>query len=450
MVNTVSIKKYKNSVTKKYISISNNEIDTIEKSSYWLSKKLDGQLWFYCKSNKNSKIINSNENDISNLVKDIKKDLDKKLSKSKNIILAGELYFLTKDRERYGDTISGLGDNSKKKNLRLGIFDIVVSDKFLSSFEKKYNFLKKTLGKNLKDFSHVLEHKKIKQNEINRLFKEIVIKNNAEGLIVRNDSAVYKIKKEETADLLITGYTIGNTPNQIRSISLGVFLNENEILHVGSCGNIPTNLRKDLYKKLVKLKVNSNFQKIASNGSAYNFIKPEIVCEIKLLEFQGDKSNDEPIRHLKYEYSNKSLNATGRSRSVSILNCSVVNIRSDKKANFEDCGIDQIIRVSGIPKSEFKELNNKDLPKSKILKREIFKKESKKGTAIRKFLFWKSNKGKSSDYPSYLCYYLDYSEGRSDPIKRKLYPFENEKLGLNHFENLVSENIKKGWEKYGA
>ena len=153
--------------------------------------------------------------------------------------------------------------------------------------------------KNLKDLSHVLEHKQIKHSDINKYFKEIVIKNNAEGLIVRNDSAVYKIKKEETADLLITGYTLGNTPNQIRSISLGVFLNENEILHVGSCGNIPTNLRKDLYKKLVKLKVNSNFQKIASNGSAYNFIKPEIVCEIKLLEFQGDKSNDEPIRHFK-------------------------------------------------------------------------------------------------------------------------------------------------------
>ena len=450
MDNSIAIKKYKNLVTRKYISVSNDEIDTIQKGDYWFSRKIDGQLWFYYKSNKNSKIINSNENDISNLVKDIKKDLDKKLSKSKNIILAGELYFLTKDRERYGDTISGLGDNSKKKNLRLGIFDIVVSDKFLGSFEKKYNFLKKILGENLKDFSHVLEHKRIKQNEINRLFKEIVIKNNAEGLIVRDDSAVYKIKKEETADLLITGYTLGNTPNQIRSISLGIFLNENEILHVGSCGNMPTNLRKDLYKKLIKLKVNSNFQKIASNGSAYNFVKPEIVCEIKLLEFQGDKSNDEPIRHLKYEYSNKFLNATGRSRSVSILNCNVINIRSDKKANFEDCGIDQIIKVSGIPKSEFKEVNNKDLPKSKIIKKETFKKESKKGTAIRKFLFWKSNKEKASDYPSYLCYYLDYSEGRSDPIKRKLYPFEDEKLGLNHFKNLVSENVKKGWEKYGA
>ena len=90
------------------------------------------------------------------------------------------------------------------------------------------------------------------------------------------------------------------------------------------------------------------------------------------------------------------------------------------------------------------------MPKSKIIKREIFKKESKKGIAIRKFLFWKSNKEKSSDYPSFLCYYLDYSEGRSDPIKRKLYPFEDEKLGLGHLKKLIDENIKKGWEKHNG
>ena len=400
----------------------------ITKGSYWFSRKYDGQLWFYCKSNKNSKIINSNENDISTLTSEIKKELDKKLSKTKNIILAGELYSLTKERERYGDTISGLGDKSKRKNLRFGVFDIVISDKLLSSFEEKYKFLKKNLSENYKELSHVLEHKQIKYSDINKHFKEIVIKNNAEGLIVRNDSDIYKIKKEETADLLITGYTLGNTPNQIRSISLGVFLNENEILHVGSCGNIPTNLRKDLYKKLVKLKVNSNFQKIASNRSAYNFIKPEIVCEIKLLEFQGDKSNDEPIRHLKYEFTNNSLNATGRARSVSILNSSIINIRKDKKPSYEDCGLKQIIRISGITKENFKEQNNKNLPKSKLIKKEVIKKESKKGIAIKKFVLWKSNKEKASDYPSYLCYYLDFSDGRKDPIKKKIYPFEHEKV----------------------
>ena len=451
-MNAVSlIKKYKNSVTRKYIFISKDEINTIPKNDLFISKKIDGQLWFYCKSVKNSQIINSNENEISDVIQDIKKDLDKKLKKIKNIILAAELYYLSSERERYGDTISGLGDKSKRKALRFGVFDVVYMEKLFPDFNKKYEFLKKTLNTKTKEPSHAIEQTKAKQSELTKFFKDKIEKNNAEGLIVRDNSSIYKIKQEETADLLITGYTVSDKANQIRSVSLGVYLNENEIVHIGACGNFTSDaLRKDLYKQLTKLKIKSNFQKIASNGAAYNFVKPAIVCEVKLLEFQGDKSNDEPIRHLKYEFTNNSLNATGRARSVSILNSSIINIRKDKKPSYEDCGLKQIIRISGIAKENFKEQNNKNLPKSKLIKKEVIKKESKKGIAIKKFVLWKSNKEKASDYPSYLCYYLDFSDGRKDPIKRKIYPFEHEKIGLNHFKKLLDENVKKGWEKYNG
>ncbi len=451
-MNAVSlIKKYKNSVTRKYIFISKDEINTIPKNDLFISKKIDGQLWFYCKSVKNSQIINSNENEISDVIQDIKKDLDKKLKKIKNIILAAELYYLSSERERYGDTISGLGDKSKRKTLRFGVFDVVYMEKLFPDFNKKYEFLKKTLNTKTKEPSHAIEQTKAKQSELTKFFKDKIEKNNAEGLIVRDNSSIYKIKQEETADLLITGYTVSDKANQIRSVSLGVYLNENEIVHIGACGNFTSDaLRKDLYKQLTKLKIKSNFQKIASNGAAYNFVKPAIVCEVKLLEFQGDKSNDEPIRHLKYEFINNSLNATGRARSVSILNSSIINIRKDKKPSYEDCGLKQIIRISGIAKENFKEQNNKNLPKSKLIKKEVIKKESKKGIAIKKFVLWKSNKEKASDYPSYLCYYLDFSDGRKDPIKRKIYPFEHEKIGLNHFKKLLDENVKKGWEKYNG
>ena len=451
-MNAVSlIKKYKNSVTRKYIFVSKDEINTIPKNDLFISKKIDGQLWFYCKSAKNSQIINSNENEISDVIQDIKKDLDKKLKKIKNIILAAELYYLSSERERYGDTISGLGDKSKRKALRFGVFDVVYMEKLFPDFNKKYEFLKKTLNTKTKEPSHAIEQTKAKQSELTKFFKDKIEKNNAEGLIVRDNSSIYKIKQEETADLLITGYTVSDKANQIRSVSLGVYLNENEIVHIGACGNFTSDaLRKDLYKQLTKLKIKSNFQKIASNGAAYNFVKPAIVCEVKLLEFQGDKSNDEPIRHLKYEFTNNSLNATGRARSVSILNSSIINIRKDKKPSYEDCGLKQIIRISGIAKENFKEQNNKNLPKSKLIKKEVIKKESKKGIAIKKFVLWKSNKEKASDYPSYLCYYLDFSDGRKDPIKRKIYPFEDEKIGLNHFKKLLDENVKKGWEKYNG
>ena len=60
-----------------------------------------------------------------------------------------------------------------------------------------------------------------------------------------------------------------------------------------------------------------------------------------------------------------------RSRSVSILNRKLLILDQIKKANLNDCGLNQIIRISGIPKEEFKELSIKDLPKSKIIKKEI-------------------------------------------------------------------------------
>ena len=50
-----SIKKYKNSVTRKYISLSNDEIDVVTKGDYWFSRKYDGQLWFFVNQIKTQK-----------------------------------------------------------------------------------------------------------------------------------------------------------------------------------------------------------------------------------------------------------------------------------------------------------------------------------------------------------------------------------------------------------
>ena len=446
------VKKYKNSVIRQFIFIPKEEINLIDnKKDWWVSKKIDGQLWFYVRDDKTSKIINSNESDISNKTNAIIKELDKKFKLQKNLILAGELYFFTSDRERYGDTISCLGDNSKLDKLRYGIFDIVYSEKIFSTFQDKYNFLLNEFEISNKNIVHTVEQIKTPQNNIGKYFIENIEKKGFEGLIVRDNSTIYKIKTEETGDFLITGFTVGEKANYIRSVSLGVYLNDHEIIHVGSCGSFSSEkIKKDIYDKLSKLKVSSNFQKISSEGTPYIFVKPQVVVEVKLLEMQGDRSNDQPIRHLKYEFNNNKLTATGKSRSVSILNSRVVNIREDKKASFEDCGLKQILKLSGIPKEEFKEINLKDLPKSKVVKKEIYFKDSKNGKAIKKFIFWKSNKEKVGDYPSYLCYYLDYSDGREDPIKKKIYPFEDEKIGLDFLKSLMDENIKKGWEKFNG
>ena len=60
----------------------------------------------------------------------------------------------------------------------------------LLSYVMINKFLKKIIGQKQKEFTHVLEHKKIKHGEIKKSFKDIVEKNDAEGLIVKNNSIV--------------------------------------------------------------------------------------------------------------------------------------------------------------------------------------------------------------------------------------------------------------------
>ena len=295
----------------------------------------------------------------------------------------------------------------------------------------------------------MIEHKQVNKKDIQKYFKDKIEKNDAEGLIVRNDSKIYKIKKEETLDAVITGYTTAENNTEVRSVSLGVFVQPNEILHIGSCGGFSSGInKKELFKDLKKLSVKSNFHKVGSNGSAYTFVEPKIVVEVNVLDLQTDKSDDSPIRHVKFELEKNKLNVSGKMRSVSILNAQVINIRIDKKADIKDVGLSQITNITGLSKKDFEQnLVGKKLPNSKILKKDVFKKKSKKGTAVRKFLFWKTNKDENLEYPAYLCYYLDYSEGRKDPIKKRLYPFNEEKIGLNFFKKILEDNIKKGWEK---
>ena len=442
------IKRYKSVVAQGYTFLPVNEIKNLQNDDYFISRKYDGQLWYYIKEKDYSKIINVNERDISKALPALLNDLDNKTKQHKNLILAGELYFSTNDRERNGDVSSSINDVSRSKNLKLGVFDVVFSEKLNPEFSKRYDFLLDMLDADKKASCHAIEQKKIKKNEIEKYFTKIVENEKGEGVILRNNTHIYKIKKEETIDAIITGYTTEEKANEIRSISFGVFINQNEIMHIGSSGNFSDlNLKKSLFNELTSLKINSNFQKVASNGAAYTFVKPKIVLEVKLLEFQADKSNDEPVKHVKFEVKNEKLNVTGKIRSVSILGSSILRLRDDKKANEQDCGLNQISRITGLSKDEFKTQEIKNLPESKIIQKEVYKKESKKGIAIRKFVFWKSNKEKVSDYSSFLCYYLDYSEGRKDPMKKKIYPFNDEKLGSIYFKKLIEENVKKGWNK---
>ena len=89
-----------------------------------------------------------------------------------------------------------------------------------------------------------------------------------------------------------------------------------------------------------------------------------------------------------------------------------------------------------------------ELPKSELIRREVWTKDNKGSVAVRKLLVWKTNKKEIDPlFPEYVVHWTDFSLGRATPLDRdvKLAPDENTAFKLA--DGMIEENIKKGWNK---
>jgi hypothetical protein len=68
---------------------------------------------------------------------------------------------------------------------------------------------------------------------------------------------------------------------------------------------------------------------------------------------------------------------------------------------------------------------------------------------VQKYFVWKTNKeGTDSRYPAYVLHYTDFSVGRKELLKRELRVSSSEEQILAICDEMIAENVKKGWEKH--
>ena len=443
-----SIKSYKNNVASKYDFLDASNLKQIGDQKYFCSKKIDGQTFFLSVQEDTIQILNSSFQDYSSNLQHIIDEV-KNLKIKEKIIFVGELFDSSKERERNGDVIVGLSSKDQSSNLALALFDIAKQDNTSHSFSGKYEKIKKLFGDDYTKPIFALSQQELELSEIQKFFDDC-LQNDSEGIILRNDANITKVKKQESIDAVILGYTLEVDQKTLRSVSFGSFKNNNEIIFIGSSGNFDSSINQsDLLSQLQKLNIECDYIQIASNGTAYQFVKPEIVISVDFYDTQIEKSDQQPIKKPLFSISNDSLRCIGKNQSMSFLASTISAVRSDKEANKDQCGLSQLTRITGLDEDYFGlSLDLENLAKSEITKIQTFVKESKKGKAIRKFMLWKTNKEQTGVFPPYVFYYLDYSEGRKDPIKRDLNPFDDEKKALNFFNLAIEENVKKGWEEH--
>jgi hypothetical protein len=195
---------------------------------------------------------------------------------------------------------------------------------------------------------------------------------------------------------------------------------------------------------LQPLRCDQTIRYASQNGGLYTFVQPQIVVEIKLTDLQADKSDGTLSSGLLLNFSENQWKNLGLSPCPRPIHPVLVRIREDKTVDQHDIRLDQIQDYLAIEKET--QIQQSDLPVSQIIRREVWTKETKGQTAVRKLLVWKTNKELlSTDYPAYVVHWTDYSSSRASPLDREIRQAPSEARANDLAELLIQENIKKGW-----
>jgi len=432
---TSKIIEYHRKYASKYIPAEGSRLAEIipQCDEYYYSEKLDGILLITINDGKDIKFFNSSGIKITLPI------LKSVFPKDAIGLWAGELYVNGNKRSRpflVSKSISNGNDD-----LSYAIFDIV--EDVRKSVTERIVAIDRFFPESGK--IHKINLKKTNsRGQIITEFNQLV-NDGSEGMVIHTQQGfTYKVKPQMTLDCVILGYAMRENGSQIRELLIGVALDDGFMV-IGKVGTGFSDLeREQLVSNLEPLVINSNIVEVAGNGLAFYWVKPEFVVAVKCLELLIDNSEG-PISKQKVIFSDeKGYNQSGKITGVSLMSPVYEGIRMDKKADTISAGLSQItsrveIRVN---ESHLKQLNA-----SEIINREVYIKEGKNGKSLRKFVSWKTNKEVTGLYPAYVLYYTDFSSGRKDPLQTEIYTAIDENELEVKFNDLIAENIKKGWVK---
>jgi len=278
------------------------------------------------------------------------------------------------------------------------------------------------------------------------VYEEVVVKNAAEGLVIRIDGMpiIYKAKPLHTLDVAVIGFTEGEE-NKVRELLLGVLNEESNYIQVGRVGTgLDEETKAKLFTTLSENRIDSSYIEADKRRVAFAMVKPTVVVEVAINELLTENSKG-MIKNPLISYSEKngyefisSINGT------SLLHPVFKRIRDDKTVNNHDVRYKQITDIAYIDNSNTSQ--NRELPKSEIIFREVYTKVGKGKTNVQKFIAWKTNKEDIDDkYPAYVMNYTNFSPTRGEPLKKDVRVSSSKEQVLELLNAFKEKNVKKGW-----
>lgn len=289
-------------------------------------------------------------------------------------------------------------------------------------------------------------------SEIQNLFVDWVEKEDAEGLVVRSDSAgTFKVKPRHTLDAVVVGFTESteDRAGMLHDLLVAV-MRPDGMLHVLTRvgGGFSDELRRSMLSDLKDMIVPSEYVEVNSDYVAYQMVRPDWVVEISCLDLISQTTRGGSVNRMVVDFeAEEGYKVVRRLPLATVISPQFVRRREDKQRHPDDVRISQVsdrveVALTDTDAKSFR------LPTSQVLKRQVFTKVLKGAIMVRKFVLLKTNKEQASDeFPAYVLHYTDFSPNRKDALNREVIVSNSDEQIHALFEKLKEDNIKKGWNE---
>jgi ATP-dependent DNA ligase len=455
-----AISRYKRGVASRYDALLPDELDQLANvpgGGYYVSRKIDGEQWCLVLDEGEAFFANPNgrvlAGDIPVLV-EARKLVPKVVGTT---VIAGELY-ATRDsgRSRHGDLAAALGTDGSGvgvERVHFCPFDIVWGGDAkarmpIGDYESRLALLHR-LFDGTQRLRPVQTQEVADIAQISALYDDWAADGKAEGLVVRPKAIpkVYKVKPSITLDTAVIGYTLSSVDNsRCGSLLMALIREDGQFQVIGHCGNLGTeDARREWLDRVRPLECESNYSEANSRGAMFQLVRPELVIEVRISDVQAEGVGGEIVPRMVLAHEGGRWVARRRMPGVSVLHPRLERLRDDKRPIAADVPMRQVLDRVLLPDAD-KAARVADLPKSEVLRRQVFTKAAKDKTAVRKLLVWRTRKEQQDPaYPAYVVAFIDYSAGRKDPLQRTVRLAPTLELATRIADDFLDKEIKKGW-----
>jgi hypothetical protein len=459
------VQEYRRLAGSRMIPLEPDEIEKrIPKANYFVSRKMDGE--FTVLIYRDGKCLTLNPGGTVRTGMPWQDEAAKTLAKAglKSAIIAGELYVSCEGRRpRVHDvtTVARQPQGAEDlKRLRFAVFDILAVDEVVTTqrpYAETWSQIEKIFGKGTT--IHPVETKQAADaGEIRKLFGDWVEGSGDEGIVVRSDTAgLFKIKPRHNLDAVVVGFTesVDDRRGMLHDLLVAVKRHDETfqiLTRVG--GGFSDDVRREMLSDLKDMVVHSDYAEVNSDHVAYQMVRPDWVVEISCLDLISETTRGGPVNRMVLNFSgvngHSKYEPVRRLPLAAVISPQFVRQREDKSAHRQDVRIEQVSQRVEVSLTE-RDARQMTLPKSQLLRRDVYKKIAKGETMVRKFVTWQTNKAAESDeYPAFVLHYTDFSPNRKDPLEREVRVSSSLAQINALFTEFVAENIKKGWDLHSS